>query len=160
LNPKSGIQYDVGARVMATPTSQSEPVLVNRPINNCDSIWIRVLPPAFVAAAWLAWDLKLIRPEAADLIDWKILGLALPVFWLAIMGPTELAKHARWKPILAAAGLLVAGLLLPLALPAGQTGSALTSYRSKIIYAAIHATIAGSLGILALVALGSQKKNQ
>ena len=120
---------------------------------DADSLPIRVLPPALVALAWWFSGVALIR-ECDGLKDWKIFGLALPVFWLASIGPTRVACHAPWKRHCIAIAALAIGLTAGWLV--GSCGVA-TSYWHNLLYALMHTFITGSLGILLFLAIKPAK---
>jgi hypothetical protein len=112
------------------------------------SIWARVLPPALLALAWWLSGVTLVT-ECEGLNSWKILGLVWAVCALASIGPDSFAKC--WG-----LGFAIAAILLAVGLVAGYFipgCCAELCYCAKLLYAAMHACIIASLGILIFLVL-------
>jgi hypothetical protein len=154
LNANRGFFYSSTKRISPMP----EKIPADKPATatpNVDSAWARLLPAA-IAAAWYWSEIKLV-PECHGLQDWRILGIALPVFWLGGIGPHAIVRHHVWKVIGGAIALLVIGLLAGGLIPDCKPDTSLP-YCSKVLYALMHAFIVSSFGIFAFLALRSPDK--
>lgn len=63
-------------------------------IYSLDSFATRFIPPAAIALAWWLSGIDLIEPSERGK-DWKILGVAVAVFWLAACGSRLVALRPR-----------------------------------------------------------------
>lgn len=127
---------------------------------NPESLCMRLLPPILVAVAWRMSRVTLV-PEYDGFRDWRVLGRAVAVLWLASVGPDGCTCNiVVW--ILLVLSLLAGGgvhLMFPPQVPP-QTktiGSFAMNYFGKLLYASMHAGIIASLGLFVFRAMRAAK---
>jgi peptidoglycan/LPS O-acetylase OafA/YrhL len=105
----------------------------------------RFVPPALIGLAWWLSGIELI--EACDKAkDWKILGIAFPVFWLAASGARLVSlrpRQATWV----AAGLALLGVIC------GAFVSVAPYFLGHVLYGATHASFIAAFGLLTFLAM-------
>jgi hypothetical protein len=123
-------------------------------IYSLNSFGTRFIPPALIGLGWWLSGLELIEAHNGAK-DWKILGIAFPVFWLAAAG----ARLVSLRPKQAAR--ITAGLAL-LGVAFGGLASVLGGYPGRVLYSATHASIIASLGLLIFLAMtrSNESRNQ
>jgi hypothetical protein len=132
------------------PTTVGRPGQLEKGLYPLSSFWTRFIPPALLGLAWWLSDIELV--EVCDKAkDWKILAIALPVFWLAASGSTLVSLRPKVAPWVAAGlallGLVCGGFVSVVQAKLDQ------DYLGHVLYSATHACLIVAFGLLVFLAM-------